>query len=200
MPILNKACGVCGELETGSKIIAIIHLIGSLIMSLAWLIVVWSIFAVADTLHASLGEYDAMKEELIKTHGDQFGAQNDAAMSATDLMMKFAKAYIIVFQVIVVVVELIYIGQVVACSALIHGIKKERRGLALPFLAVQAFCLVFGFIMIIFVACTPFAGNMVQFFVSNIISIAIGTWCWVVVYSYYQMMGERPIRGDMMMK
>lgn len=200
MPILNKACGVCGELETGSKIIAIIHLIGSLIMSLAWLIVVWSIFAVADTLHTSLGEYDALKEEMIKTHGDQFVAHNEAAMSATDLLMKFAKAYIIVFQVIVVVVELMYIGQVIACSALIHGIKKERRGLALAFLAVQAFCLVFGLMMVIFVACTPFAGSMLQFFVGNIISIAIGTYCWVVVYSYYQMMGERPIRGDMMMK
>lgn len=202
MPILGGC--LCFDLPTGCKIIGVLYLIGSIFNTLTLLIInclVWLLdFAATFAALAA----DQMKDDSTELKfGDttidtgSIGFGNDRNDEAAEAVKKGTFAVKIVFLCLLILAIL----AIVTSSCLIHGVKRQRRGLLLPWMMHECLHMLINLSIIItifvflgaikhaWILASPFFGT---FF--------IGLFFFTVVLSQFQALGMLQLHDDMMMK
>ena len=170
MPILSNCC-FCIDLKFGTKIIGILHLIVGLINSF--------IFAHATFILAGNG-----KDDVKSLNGGQLPPDYE------DDIMEITKDLISIVSIIVYVIFAVCLLTVINSSMLIHGVRRNRRGLLVPyifqeFIRIIVISSVIIWIIVVFRAQGPIIGTVLGLLTCLIIDIYFV----LVVISQYQALG-----------
>ena len=180
MPILSNCC-FCIDLKFGTKIIGILHLIVGLINSF--------IFARVTFILAGNG-----KDDVKSLNGGQLPPDyEDDIMEITNYVgdiMEITKYLISIVSIIVYVIFAVCLLTVINSSMLIHGVRRNRRGLFVPYIFQEFITMIVIaslsiWIIVVFRAQGPIIGTVLGLLTWVIIDIYFV----LVVISQYQALG-----------
>lgn len=134
MPILSSCC-FCFDLKVGTKIIGILALIGSLLSSLALagMVVMFVFLGVGvDTAHKLSNSHQPSPSH--DSLDDDYADIRTEAKNMMELIVDQISTVTVVLYILLALCLLC----VVTSSMLIHGVKRNRRGLLVPYIIQEA--------------------------------------------------------------
>jgi len=219
MPVLGGC--LCFDLPTGSKIIGGIYLFFALVSFLALAIVNLMIkaFDALDPIIALLkgllvGNPDTNPELAslgrISLTSDSDGGLPNFKVKSEDqkqreeeleAMLDMIDSYKEMFQTIFLVLLILSLLSIITSSLLIHGVRKARRGLLVPWMLQEIVHFVVGILLVAFVF--VLLGSVKAAWVSvlpNLLILIIQIFFFVVVLSQFQALGLIRMHDEMCMK
>merc|ERR1712055_741851 len=164
LPTVEKCCA-CLELKTGTLILGVINLVGSIILAII------SAVGLAGSAVLASGALDQYIDKDSRMDSESRAAVNTAATFGI---------------VVTSIMLIIYILYVVVASMLIHGARKEKPGLMMPWIVLTIVYLIWDIVQIIgyFVS-----GDWLSAII-GIILFCPGFYFFICVWSYRKQLQE----------
>lgn len=194
MPILGGCC-FCLDLKVGTKIIGVLKLISALMNSI--------IFAVLLVMLVFLqvGVDTAKVTATSKTTSVPSSQDDMTDESAVEQMQKLMQEHIGTVKIVLYVLLALAVVHVITSSMLIHGIRRNRRGLLLPYLVQETVALVVHIALIIAPLIVIGTMNVVVYSVLCIaVGVVVQVYFMLVVISQYQALGLIQMHEEISMK
>jgi len=171
IPIVDKFF-FCLELKTGTIIVGVLNLIGAIILAI---VAAFGLTAVSVAASGVLGgDVDSQLREAYRKQGLEYsGSQGQGAQ----VVVGAAMAWFIAVLAITLIICILY---VVIASLLIHGARKEKPGLLMPWLCLTVFSLVWNIIQLI----GNFVGGRWNYGLSGVVGLALGIYVFICIWSF----------------
>merc|ERR1712055_177507 len=171
LPVLDKFF-FCLELKTGTIIVGVLNLIGAIILAIiaAFFLSVASVASAGIFGSAELSQADDALRKLYEAQGREYKGN---LKGTTEL----AVGWIIAVYAITLI---ICIGYVVIASLLIHGARKEKASLLMPWMILTIFALIWDAVQII----GNFVAGKWNLACGGIIGMVIGIYIFICIWSF----------------
>nr|XP_027237946.1 uncharacterized protein LOC113829059 [Penaeus vannamei] len=178
MPILSGCC-FCFDLKVGSTIIGALNLIGALVNS-----IMFAILLVMVALFGA-GTRKAL-EDPVFNEDDDYADVKEEQKQAIELVLEHMEAVKLALYILLGVSLLC----VVTSSMLIHGVRRKRRGLLLPYIVQEVINIIIFIVLIIGTLVIVGTHQIIVSAVVGVIGgILIHLYFMLVVISQYQALG-----------
>jgi len=178
----------CLELKTGALIVGILNLIGVIILAIVSLVGLAAVSFVASGVFGGQAEtysdIDSQLREVYKKQGIEYPGNAGGDAADTGAVVDAALAWSIAVMAITLIICVLY---VVIASLLIHGARKEKPGLLMPWLMLTVFSLVWNIIQLIgnFVS-----GSSIVSGVGGLIGLGLGIYVFICIWSFRKQLLE----------
>ncbi|XP_063848297.1 uncharacterized protein LOC135093233 [Scylla paramamosain] len=193
MPILGSCC-ICLDLKVGTKIIGILNLIGAIFSSLSMAISLVMVMF----LDAGVSTAKAVNEiHRSRMNDDDYMDTQDQPKQIMELVQEHLSYVKIALYVMLALALLL----IITSSMLIHGVRRDRRGLLLPFIVQQLVNIVVFVgldiaVLVLFGAHKVIIGSVLSMLVGCLIQLYLV----LVVVSQYQALGLIRMHEEISMK